>query len=276
MNRNTLIFSFVVVMFSALAGCSSKTPAGEANKAQAKLDQIQGRAQVLMDTGGSGEGALNPGKPPVTILAGMRRYRLYSRKPIEVNPGSEYIVEGIDAQKVIDEIGDPDEGKSGYPLTSSCERVVKMAWGFLSFDERDSAVSVLRSRVARYPARSVFLVVRIRPATSKESSAAKKGAEVEEKDVPTVAVAAEKQRPSLVAGSLTQPTPLWEPAGRTVKCKLIIDREGKVSELETGAQLCEAMNWSQIRYQPLVQGGHPVNVRTEVEVQFEPRKKPTS
>jgi hypothetical protein len=30
--------------------------------------------------------------------------------------------------------------------------------------------------------------------------------------------------------------------------------------------------WSQFRYQPPVQNGHPVKVSTEVEVRFDPRK----
>jgi hypothetical protein len=57
-----------------------------------------------------------------------------------------------------------------------------------------------------------------------------------------------------------------------VLCKVVIDSEGKVSELGTGMQLCEAVPWSQFRYKPAVQGGHPVKVNTEVEVRFEPRK----
>jgi hypothetical protein len=57
-----------------------------------------------------------------------------------------------------------------------------------------------------------------------------------------------------------------------VGCKVVIDPQGKISELESTAQLCETVPWSQFRYQPPVQGGHPVKVRTEVEVRFEPRK----
>ena len=173
-------------------------------------------------------------------------------------------------------MGDPDQGKNGYPLQASCERVVKMAWSNLAFDEIDTDASVLRTRVQRYPARSVFLVTRIRPVTSAESSAAsaepKKGTAAGEKNIPEISVAADKQRALLVEGSTVQTAPLWEPAGGTVRCKVVIDPEGKISELETGAQLCETVPWSQFRYQPPVQGGHPVKVRTEVEVRFEPRK----
>ena len=42
--------------------------------------------------------------------------------------------------------------------------------------------------------------------------------------------------------------------------------------IKSGAQLCETVPWSQFRYRPTVQGGHPVQVKTEVEVRFEPRK----
>jgi len=52
----------------------------------------------------------------------------------------------------------------------------------------------------------------------------------------------------------------------------VINSKGKISELDTGVQLCEAVPWSQFTYQPPVRGGHPVKVSTEVEVKFEPRK----
>ncbi|MGD0500184.1 MAG: hypothetical protein ABSC23_17310 [Bryobacteraceae bacterium] len=206
----------------------------------------------------------------------MHRYRLFLRTAAEVVHGGEYAAEGIDAQKVIDEIGDPDQGKNGYPLQSSCARVVRMAWSGLPFDVVEADAAVLRARVARYPARPVFLVTRIWPVTSTESSAAsaepKKEAAVEKKNIPTVSVAADKQRALLIEGAPVQTAPLWEPAGGTVSCKVVISPEGKISDLETGAQLCEAVPWGGFRYQPPVQGGHPVQVRTEVEVRFEPRK----
>jgi hypothetical protein len=195
---------------------------------------------------------------------------------VQIIPGKEYIAEGVYAQKAIDEIGDPDQGKNGYPLQSSCERVVRKAWSGLPFDVTDGHVSVLRARVKRYPARPVFLVTRLTPVTSKENGAdsadSKKDAEAKEKDIPEVSVAADKQRALLIEGPTVQTAPLWEPAGGTVRCKVIIGKEGKISELETGMQLCEAVPWSQFRYQPPVQGGHSVKVKTEVEVRFEPRK----
>ncbi len=47
------------------------------------------------------------------------------------------IAEGIYAKKAIDEIGDPDQGKNGYPLPSNCERVVKTAWPGLALGVGD-------------------------------------------------------------------------------------------------------------------------------------------
>ena len=58
----------------------------------------------------------------------------------------------------------------------------------------------------------------------------------------------------------------------TAKCKLTIDEEGKVSELDTGAQLCETIDWTKFHYKPTMQKGQPAIVKTEVEVKFEPRK----
>ena len=66
--------------------------------------------------------------------------------------------------------------------------------------------------------------------------------------------------------------PLWEPTGDSVRCKVVIDEEGKIAELNSGSELCESVPWSQFRYQPTVKGGHPVRVNTEVEVRFDPRK----
>src|SRR5437016_11874374 len=97
----------------------------------------------------------------------------------------------------------------------------------------------------------------------------KKGAVGEEKDIPEVSVAGDKQRAFLMEGPTVQPAPLWEPAGATVRCKVVIGAKGKVAALETGMQLCEAVPWSQFRYQPPVRRGHPVKVRTEVVVRFE-------
>jgi hypothetical protein len=206
----------------------------------------------------------------------MQRYRLFLRNKVDVINGNEYVAEGIFAQRAIDEIGDPDQGKNGYPIQDSCSRIVRMAWGSLAMDEIGPTASIVRTMVKRYPARPLFLVTRLRAVAvgdgGNTSDASKKDSAAEEQNIPEVSVPAEKQRASLIAGTAVQPAPLWEPAGGIVKCKLVINSEGKVSELETGTQLCEAVPWSQFRYQPAVHGGHPLKVRTEVEVRFEPRK----
>ncbi len=111
------------------------------------------------------------------------------------------------------------------------------------------------------------------PVTSKENAAgSKKDTEADDDDLPGISVAADKQRALLMEGPAVQTAPLWEPAGGTVHCKVVISQDGKIAKLDTGAQLCEAVPWSQFRYRPTVKGGHPVNVKTEVEVRFEARK----
>ena len=273
MNRNARTFCFLVLTLAALGGCSSEPAAKESKKA---LDKIQGKAQVLVESGGATDAALNAGGPSVYLWEGTRRYRLFLKTAVEITHGSEYVAEGVYAQKAIDEIGDPDQGKNGYPLQSSCERVVRMAWGALSFDLIDSQTQLLRATVKRFPARAVFLVKGIRALTAAESSAlsaeSKKEAAVDDKNIREVSVAADKQRALLIEGPTVQPAPLWEPAGGTARCKVIIGSDGKIAQLDTGAQLCETVPWSEFRYQPPVQGGHPVKVRTEVEVRFEARK----
>jgi hypothetical protein len=273
MKRNTWIFCCLIFTLAGLSGCSSQPPAKESKKAATAPDRIQGRVELQAPSTPS-DGAMNAGGPSVYLWQGLRRYRLFLRTPVEVVHGKEYVAEGVYAQKVIDEIGDPDQGKNGYPLQSSCEQVVRMAWSGLGFYEADEHASALRALVKRYPARPVFLVTQLTPVTAKEGGAdsaeAKKAAE--EKEIPQVSVAADKQRALLIEGPTVQPAPLWEPAGGTVSCKVLIDQEGKISQLQTGVQLCEAVPWSQFRYQPTVQGGRPVQVKTEVEVRFEPRK----
>jgi len=276
MNRNARIFCFLVLTLAALVGCSSQPSAKDSKKAETALDRIQGKAQVLTESGGTSDAALNAGGPSVYLWEGATRYRLFLRAATDVVHGDEYVAEGVWAQKAIDEIGDPDQGKNGYPLQSSCERVVTMAWSNLPFDAIDAQAAILRATVKRHPARPVFLVTRIRPVTATEGGGAsappKKEAAVEEKNIPEVSVAADKQRALLIEGSPVQAAPLWEPEGGTVSCKVVIDPEGKVSELESTAQLCETVAWSKFRYRPTVQGGHPVKVKTEVEVRFEARK----
>jgi hypothetical protein len=266
MNRNAFIFSCLVLTLAALGGCSSAPPASDSKKAGIPLEKIQGKIDVIIDPPGTGDSALNSGGPSLYLWVGKHRYRLFTKKTMQLVHEKEYIVEGVNAQKAIDAIGDPAQGKNGYPLAASCERVVRMAWSNLPFDEFDVKTSVLRSKVARYPARTIILVTKV---TAVEGEKKK---EEEEKEVPTVTVAADKQSALLIAGSPVQTAPLWDPAAGTVRCKVIIDSEGKISDLETGAQLCEAVQWDQFKYKPTLKGGKPVNVKTEVEVRYEPRK----
>ena len=270
MNRKTYIFGILIVVLAALAACSGKPAAKEAAR---PLDTIHGKAQVLIESGGASETALNAGGSSVYLWDGLRRYRLFLRTPAEIVHGYEYVAEGIDAQKLIDELGDPDEGKTGYPIQSSCERVVTSAWKGVSFDEIAPIASLVRARVKRYPARPLFLVTRIRAAETGTASRAAANNAAEDANVREVDVAAEKQRASLIEGPSILPAPLWQPAGGTAHCRVTIDTKGKIAELGTGEQLCEAVPWSQFRYQPPVERGQPVKVNTEVDVRFEPRGK---
>jgi len=269
MNRNILSFSLLVLTLAGFGGCSSK-PAGDESK-KAAPDKIQGKAQVIQDSNIT-EAAMNAGGPSVYLVDGLRRYRLFLNKPVEVVAGKQYVAEGVYAQKAIDDMGDPDNGKNGYPLPGRCESVVKMAWSGLAFDVTGGHASALCAKVKRYPARAIFLVTRLQPLDSKSGADSKKDQAGEEKEIPEISVPADKQRAALMEGPSAQTAPLWDPAGKTVNCKVVIGPDGKVSELETGMQLCEAVPWSQYRYQPPVQRGHPVKVKTEVEVRFEPRK----
>jgi hypothetical protein len=272
MNPNAATLCLFSLALAGLGGCSSAPP-GESKKAATPLDKIQGKALITGEATAT-DAALNAGGPSVYLTEGLHRYRLFFKTPVQVAPGKEYVAEGVNAQKVIDDIGDPDQGKNGYPLESSCERAVRMAWSNLPFDVLDGKTTVLRARVKRYPARPVFLVTSLQPVASPQTgdTDAKTDAADQDKDVPEVSVPAEKQRASLIEGPTVQTAPLWEPAGGTVLCKVVINSQGKISELETGMQLCETVPWSQFHYQPPVQGGHPVKVKTEVEVRFDPRK----
>jgi hypothetical protein len=267
MTRDTYVFCFLALALAGLAGCSSKAPTKQA--AAAAPDKIQGKVQVLLDETTELDASLNAGGPSVYLVDGLNRYRLFFNKASQVEPGKEYIAEGVYAQKAIDAIGDPDQGKNGYPLESSCGSVVRMAWPGLSFDVTDSYSASLRAKVKRFPARAVFLVTRIEPATGAADSAKQKKDAGDQKEV---SVPADKQRALLVAGPTVLTAPLWEPTGGTARCKVVIDEEGNIAELDSGAQLCETVPWSQFRYQPTVKGGHPIRVNTEVEVRFDPRK----
>jgi hypothetical protein len=268
MTRNTQTFCCLVLALGGLGGCSSK-PA--AKQAAAAPDKIQGKAQVVVAETSQLDASMNGGGPSVYLIDGLNRYRLFFNKAVPVDPGKEYIAEGVYAQKAIDAIGDPNQGKGGYPLESSTVSAVRMAWPELGFDVVDSYSTSLRDKVRRYPARPVFLVTSIRPATAADS-AKEKDAGAGETEGPEVSVPADKQRALLVAGPTVLNAPLWEPTGGTATCKVVIDEHGKIAELNSGAQLCETVPWSQFRYQPTVKGGHPARVNTEVEVRFDPRK----
>ena len=270
MTREMYVSCLVVLTLAGLGGCSSEPPAKQAATLR---DKIQGKALVLFTESTALDAALNAGGPSVYLVDGLNRYRLFFNKAFQVEPGQEYSAEGVYAQKAIDAIGDPDQGKNGYPLQSSCDRVVRMAWPGLAFDLTDSYSNSLRTKVKRFPARAVFLVTQIQPGTSVADSAKqKKDTGAEEKEAPNVSVSADKQRALLVEGPTVLTAPLWEPLGGTARCKVVVDEEGKIAELDSGAQLCETVPWSQFRYKPTVKGGHPVRVNTEVEVRFDPRK----
>jgi hypothetical protein len=129
----------------------------------------------------------------------------------------------------------------------------------------------LRNRAGRYPARPILLVTRITSAPDKEAGKAPEDAD-EEEDVNAVPVPADKQKAQLIEGTTVLPSPLWAPTGDKIRCKVIIGPDGKIAKLDTGAQLCEAVQWAQFSYKPTIRGGRPVSVKTEVEVLYEPRK----
>ena len=270
MNRIASLSFSLALALAGLGGCSSGSSVKESKKAARTPDRIQGKVLEIVSETNATDVAMNAGGPSVYLVDGLRRYRLFFRKAWEVDQTKQYIAEGVYAQKVIDEIGDPDQGKNGYPLPSSCDRVINMAWPGLAIDVEDLSAKVLCAKVKRYPARPVFLVTRLLPATAAESGAAKKEAD---DSAPEVTVAADKQRALLIEGPTVLSAPLWAPAGGTVSCKLVIDTEGKVSQLETGLQLCESVPWSQFRYKPTMRGNRAVDVETSVEVRFEPRKQ---
>lgn len=264
MIRDRNVIHLLLFSLAALAGCSNPPP----KKQAAAPDKIHGKAQIVTNETSALDASMNADGPSVYLLDGLNRYRLFFHTPFQVEPGKEYVAEGILAQKAIDAIGDPDQGKNGYPLKSSCSTVVNTAWPGLAFDLADGYTESLHDRVGRYPARPVFLVTKIEPAGSAKETADTGAAENEA----PVSVPADKQRALLIAGPTTLPAPLWEPSGGTVRCKVMIDAEGKIAELNSGAELCEAVPWSQFRYKPTVKSGHPVGVDTEVEVTYTPRK----
>jgi hypothetical protein len=266
MTANAYMFCCILPAISGLMGCSSAPP----KQAAPPPDKIQGKAQVVLSETTQLDASINGGGPSVYLVDGLNRYRLFFDKAPPVDAGKEYVAEGVYAQKAIDAIGDPNQGKSGYPLGPSCDTVVRTAWPALGFDVVDSYSTSLCSKVKRFPARPVFMVTQIKPAT--DSAKQKNDAAAADKDAPHISVPADKQRALLAEGPTVLTAPLWEPTGGTVHCKVGIDEDGKIAELNSGSQLCEAVPWSQFRYRPTLKGGHAVGVDTDVEIRFDPRK----
>ena len=152
MTRNTHVFGFLMVALAGLTGCSSAPPAKQAAPRQTRS---RGSPRLFPPNRPQLDASMNGGGPSVYLVDGLNRYRLFFDKASEINPGKEYMAEGIYAQKAIDAIGDPDQGKKGYPLGSSCDSVVRMAWPGLAFDVMDSYSNSLRAKVKRFPARPV-------------------------------------------------------------------------------------------------------------------------
>src|ERR1039457_5660604 len=100
MNRNARIFCFLVFTLAALGGCSSEPPAKDSKKAGTPLDRIQGKAQVLVESNGTTDTALNAGGPSVYLSEGMHRYRLFRseecRDSAGQNPGKSPSPGGIE------------------------------------------------------------------------------------------------------------------------------------------------------------------------------------
>jgi len=271
MTRNACVCSFLILTLAGLTGCSNE-PSKQA--AAPMRDKIQGQAQSSFTEPTASDAALNAGGQSIYLVDGLIRYRLFFNKAAQVELGKEYVAEGIYAQKAIDAIGDPDQGKNGYPLDSSCDHVVRMAWPGLPFDLADADSTSLCAFVKRFPARRIFLVTSIQPATAADTAKQKKETEAaaSEKEAPEVSVPADKQRALLVEGPTVLPAPLWAREGGTAHCKVVIGEDGKIAEMNSGAQLCQTVPWSEFSYKPTLKGGHPVKVDTEVEVRFDPRK----
>ena len=268
MAHREYLISLVLLGLAGLAGCSSEPP----KKAAAPPDKIQGKAQIVVTETSALDASMNAGGPSVYLVDGLNRYRLFLNKPFDIAAGKDYAAEGVYAQKAIDAMGDPDQGKNGYPLESSCGSVVRTAWPGVALDLADSYANSLRDRVKRFPARPVFLVTKIEPVTGTADAAKQTDdAGAADKSAPE-AVPLDKQRAQLIDGPTALTAPLWEPSGGTVRCKVVVDGDGKIAELNSGSQLCESVPWSQFHYKPTIKAGHPVRVDTEVEVSFSPRK----
>jgi hypothetical protein len=273
MKRNAYVFPLLALALGLLGGCSSKPSADEAKKAAPATDKIQGKLQLLPAESATDKALNGGGDTSAFLWVGARRFRLFLTTRPELVHGDQYAVEGIWAQKLIDEIGDPANGANGYPLDDSCRKAVTTVWKNLAFDALDAQTGLVCSVIKRRPARPLFLVTKIAPAVLDE--AAKKKAEADKKRETKpieITVTAEKQKALLLESPPVQTAPLFQAKGGSETCKVYIDDEGMVHELLSGRPLCEATDWSKYRYKPTLQGGKPVWVNSEVEVKFEPRK----
>ena len=95
MNLKPSIFCFLVLTLAALGGCASGPAANESQKAATALDRIQGKAQVLVESSGATDAALNAGGPSVYLLDGTNRYRLFLRTAVDVVQGTEMLSMGM-------------------------------------------------------------------------------------------------------------------------------------------------------------------------------------
>ncbi len=273
MKRNAYVFCFVTLTLALLGGCSSKPASDQAKKA-APPDKIQGKLQLLPAEGAT-DAALNAGGESAFLWVGPRRFRLFLRARPELVHGQEYVAEGVWAQKLIDEIGDPANGANGYPLDASCRKAVTTVWKNLAFDALDAQSGLVCSVIKRHPARPLFLVTKIEDAKPEEGASASGKSKEEAQKVKgykEITVPAEKQRALLIESAPVEKAPLFAPAGGKETCKVFIDPEGKISELLSARPLCEAVDWSKYRYKTTAQSGSPTYVNSEVEVRFDPRK----
>ena len=271
MKRNAYMFCFLASTLGLLGGCSSQPAANQAKKAAVAMDKIQGKLQLL-DPEGATDAAMNAGGRSAFLWVGPRRFRLFLTTRPELVHGDEYVAEGIWAQKLIDDIGDPANGANGYPLDDSCRKVVTTVWKSLAFDALDTQTSLVCAVIKRHPARPLFLVTKIESAPADAKASKKKEDAAKEKDYKEITVSAEKQKALLLESAPDAAAPLFQPAGGKETCKVFIAPEGKITELLSGRPLCEAVDWGKYRYKPTVQGGRAVYVNSEVDIKFDPRK----
>ncbi len=95
MYRNAYVFCFLVLTVAGLGGCSSGPSIKESKKAETPPDKIQGKAQENPSESTAADAAFNAGGHSVYLVDGLRRYRLFFKTAFQVDPGKEYIAEGV-------------------------------------------------------------------------------------------------------------------------------------------------------------------------------------